>query len=76
MGAQKTLFPKLPFSTDSVQKAFESGHPTGDEKFYQGKLYAFRYFFGYELPKIEGLVKRLMNTDGLTVDMEEALFSD
>jgi butyryl-CoA dehydrogenase len=60
----------------AVQKAFARGLPTGEEKFYRGKLYAFRYFFGYELPKIEGLVKRLMNTDGLTVEMEESLFSD
>jgi alkylation response protein AidB-like acyl-CoA dehydrogenase len=60
----------------AVQKAFERGHPTGEEKFYQGKLYAFRFFYGYELPKIEGLVKRLMNTDGLTVEMGESFFSD
>jgi butyryl-CoA dehydrogenase len=60
----------------AAQKAFERGLPTGEEKFYQGKFYAFRFFFGYELPKIEGLVKRLMNTDGLTVEMEESLLSD
>jgi butyryl-CoA dehydrogenase len=60
----------------AVQKALERGLPAGEEKFYQGKLYAFRYFFGYELPKIEGLIKRLMNTDGLTVEMNESLFSD
>jgi butyryl-CoA dehydrogenase len=60
----------------TVQKALEKGLPTGEQNFYRGKLYAFRYFFGYELPKIEGLVKRLMNTDGLTVEMEEDLFHD
>jgi butyryl-CoA dehydrogenase len=60
----------------AAQKAFERGLPKGEEKFYQGKFYAFRFFFGYELPKIEGLVKRLMNTDGLTVEMEESLFGD
>ncbi len=60
----------------AVQKALERGLPAGEEKFYQGKFYVFRYFFGYELPKIEGLIKRLMNTDGLTVEMDESLFSD
>lgn len=60
----------------AVQKAFAKGLPTGEERFYQGKFYAFRYFFGYELPKFEGLAKRLMNTDGLTVEMEESFFSD
>jgi len=60
----------------AVQKALERGLPAGEEKFYQGKLYAFRYFFGYELPKIEGLIKRLMNTDGLTVEMDESFFQD
>jgi len=60
----------------AVQKAFERGLPSGERSFYEGKFYAFRYFFGYELPKIEGLVKRLMNTDGLTVEMEEDFFHD
>jgi alkylation response protein AidB-like acyl-CoA dehydrogenase len=60
----------------AVQKALERGLPAGEEKFYQGKFYAFRYFFGYELPKIEGLVKRLMNSDGLTLEIEEAFFAD
>jgi hypothetical protein len=34
-------------------------------------MYAFRYFFGYELPKIAGLATRLLNSDGLTVEMKE-----
>ncbi|MBP1739542.1 MAG: acyl-CoA dehydrogenase, partial [Deltaproteobacteria bacterium] len=60
----------------AVQKAFEKEIPIGEQNFYQGKFYAFRYFFGYELPKIEGLVKRLTSTDGLTVEMEESFFRD
>jgi butyryl-CoA dehydrogenase len=47
-----------------------------EKAFYQGKLYTFKYFFGYELPKIDGLAKSLMRTDGLTVEMSEAYFSD
>jgi butyryl-CoA dehydrogenase len=51
--------------------------PAADEaNFYQGKLYAFRYFFGYELPKIAGLATRLLNSDGLTVEMKEDFFND
>ena len=44
--------------------------------FYQGKIYTFRYFFKYELPKIEGLGKRLQDADGLTVEMKESFFAD
>jgi butyryl-CoA dehydrogenase len=51
--------------------------PTAEEAdFYQGKLYAFRYFFSYELPKIAGPATRLLNSDGLTVEMKEHFFND
>jgi alkylation response protein AidB-like acyl-CoA dehydrogenase len=54
-----------------------NGAPSKTEKdFYQGKFYTFRYFFGYELPKAEGLVNRLTHTDGMTVQMEKEWFSD
>ena len=33
-------------------------------------------FFHYELPKAEGLVQRLLEADGLTVQMNDPLFSD
>jgi len=60
----------------TAQKALSQG-PTGSEAdFYQGKLYTFRYFFKYELPKIEGLAKSLMDADGLTVEMKESFFAD
>jgi butyryl-CoA dehydrogenase len=60
----------------AAQKAFSEELPAGERNFYQGKLYAFKYFFGYELPKIEGLLKRLMNSDGLTVEMDKTFFED
>ena len=60
----------------AIQKAFEKELPIGEKDFYQGKFYAFRYFFAYELPKIEGLAKTLTNSDGLTVEMEEVFFHD
>ncbi|MCL5123466.1 MAG: acyl-CoA dehydrogenase C-terminal domain-containing protein, partial [Deltaproteobacteria bacterium] len=31
-----------------------------DKEFYQGKLHTMKYFFHYELPKIQGLAARLM----------------
>ena len=57
-------------------KALRNGPGETEANFYNGKLYAFRYFFEYELPKIKGLAKRLMNSDGLTVDMKPEYFSD
>jgi butyryl-CoA dehydrogenase len=54
-----------------------ANHPDGAEgNFYKGKFFAFRYFFEYELPKIEGLARRLMESDGLTVEIRPDLFSD
>ena len=47
-----------------------------DKQFYLGKAVALRYFFNYELPKTEVLGKRLMNCDGMTVEMGADLFSD
>ncbi len=44
--------------------------------FYKGKLWTMKYFFHYEMPKIEGLAKRLLEADGLTVEMNPALFTD
>ena len=59
----------------TVAKALEKNLSEKETNFYQGKFFAFRYFFGYELPKTEGLVTRLMNNDGLTVDMRDEFFS-
>jgi len=62
----------------SVQKALQNKDALSemDINFYEGKMYTFRYFFGYELPKIDGLIKRLHGTDGLTVAMKVDCFSD
>jgi len=47
-----------------------------EKNFYQGKLYTFKYFFEYELPKIEGLAKRLSRADNLTLEMAADFFID
>lgn len=57
-------------------KALRNNPNEGDSRFYTGKLFAFRYFFEYELPKMEGLAKRLMNSDGLTVNIHPDYFFD
>lgn len=49
--------------------------PQPEENFYRGKLHTCRFFFAYELPKTEGLTTRLLNSDGLTLAMDDALFS-
>jgi butyryl-CoA dehydrogenase len=60
----------------AVQKALQNAPNMKDIAFYQGKFIALRYFFGYELPKTIGLAERLLNGDGLTVDMTPELFND
>ena len=45
-----------------------------DKDFYQGKLMALRYFFEYELVKMDGLGKRLVSEDILTVEMKGEWF--
>ena len=57
-----------------ADKALKGDVSADDKVFYTSKLYTMKYFFGYELPKIEGLIKRLMNGDGLTVEMPPELF--
>jgi butyryl-CoA dehydrogenase len=59
-----------------VTKALRNHLDGAESNFYTGKFYAFRYFFEYELPKIQGLAKRLMNSDGLTVEIKPDYFSD
>jgi butyryl-CoA dehydrogenase len=59
-----------------VVKAMKKSPDGAETNFYTGKFFAFRFFFEYELPKIAGLAKRLMNSDGLTVEIKSDYFSD
>jgi len=59
-----------------VVRGMEAAASEKEKHFYQGKFYALRFFFAYELPKMGGLFERLMNADGLTLEMEEAFFRD
>lgn len=59
-----------------IQRGLEGDPSESEHGFLQGKFYALRFFFAYELPKIHGLVERLTNSDGLTVEMKVEHFSD
>ncbi len=59
-----------------AEKALSKATLEEDVNFYRGKLYAFRYFFEYELPKISGLAQRLKSDDHMTVEMVAAHFDD
>jgi len=53
------------------------GQPSeGDTKFYRGKLVTLKYFFTYELPKINSLAHVLKTSQGLTANMDISLFDE
>jgi len=58
----------------AAQKALRKNPAGTDINFYQGKLYTFRYFFQYELPKIEGLAKSLLASNRITVEIKKDFF--
>jgi alkylation response protein AidB-like acyl-CoA dehydrogenase len=60
----------------AAQKAIENGAEDAveDKAFYQGKLMTARYFYEYELVKIESLSRRLMSDDFVTIEMQESWF--
>jgi alkylation response protein AidB-like acyl-CoA dehydrogenase len=60
----------------AVQKSLAGDTRKKDFDFYQGKMFALRYFFAYELPKTLGLAKRLLDDDCLTVQMQANFFND
>jgi alkylation response protein AidB-like acyl-CoA dehydrogenase len=60
----------------SVQKAMQGNLSKSETNFYQGKWFTFRYFFEYELPKAQGVTRRLKSPDALTVDMQPEFFND
>jgi butyryl-CoA dehydrogenase len=60
----------------AVQRALNNSAAKKDVNFYQGKMFTLRYFFAYELPKTLGLIKRLMDNDRLTLEMQTDYFND
>jgi len=60
----------------AIEKAMAEKMKKSDARFYRGKRTTLDYFYRYELPKTLGLARRLMDTDGLTVEMETEYFND
>jgi len=60
----------------AAQKGLKSNGSDLENSFYKGKLHTMKYFFHYELPRIQGLAARLMEADGLTVDTNNPVFED
>ncbi|MEZ4989922.1 MAG: acyl-CoA dehydrogenase [Saprospiraceae bacterium] len=59
-----------------AMEKLNAGLSEEENEFYQGKVYACRYFFAYELPKTNGLAYRLGHTkDRLTVDIPPAFIN-
>jgi butyryl-CoA dehydrogenase len=60
----------------AAQKALQIGCKKSDSVFYEGKMFALRYFFAYELPKINALMQRLTDDDRMTVEMAPGIFDE
>jgi butyryl-CoA dehydrogenase len=59
----------------TAAKALGASPEAADAGFYRGKIQTCRYFFAYELPKINGLAARLKESgDGITVRMKPEWF--
>lgn len=60
----------------SAKKALEGPGSKKEADFFEGKIFAFRYFLGYELPKVHALAERLMAEDPVTCECLSAHFND
>jgi butyryl-CoA dehydrogenase len=60
----------------AAHRALDATPSAADTNFYRGKLYTCRYFFGYELPKVNGLAARLSENNPVTMEMETVFFND
>jgi alkylation response protein AidB-like acyl-CoA dehydrogenase len=56
----------------TIQEDLASGKKDSD--FYKGKMICLRYFYEYELVKMDALGKRLISEDMPTIEMKEAWF--
>lgn len=55
-------------------KGLQGGVPESNANFYNGKLLTLKYFFTYELPKVDGLAHVMKNSQGLIVNLDPKLF--
>ncbi|WP_286267471.1 acyl-CoA dehydrogenase [Thalassotalea atypica] len=57
-----------------AKTALSKAQHENEQHFYQGKLQAMKYFFKFELPKVEHWSKILSELDSTTHDMQDAWF--
>lgn len=60
----------------SALKALQGPVSKKDRDFYDGKVFTFRYFLGYELPRVHSLAERLMAQDPVTCECLPSYFND
>ena len=58
-----------------AQNAIDNKAENEDYLFYQGKVHTMKYYFEYELPKIQALRDRLISEDRITLDMDGAFIN-
>jgi len=58
-----------------AEKAIANKAMGDDYLFYQGKVHTMKYYFEYELPKIQALRDRLLSEEKLTVNIESAFIN-
>ena len=58
-----------------AKKALDNGAEGTDYAFYQGKLHTMKYYFEYEVPKIQALRDRLMSEERLTLEMDSTFLN-
>ncbi|PWK26258.1 butyryl-CoA dehydrogenase [Arcicella aurantiaca] len=57
-----------------AEETLQAGTSGDEANFYQGKIFTLRYFYEYELVKIDALMKRLLSEDNVTVEMKAEWF--
>jgi butyryl-CoA dehydrogenase len=60
----------------AARAALDGRTGRADADFYAGKILTARYFFAYELPKVDALARRLTDNDPLTLEATPAAFAD
>ncbi len=60
----------------AARAALDGWCSRADAAFYAGKIMTARYFSAYEIPKTEGLARRLTDNDPLTLEATAADFGD
>ena len=58
-----------------AQNAIDKKAENDEYLFYQGKVHTMKYYFEYELPKMQALRDRLMSEDRITLDMDGAFIN-